>query len=254
MSERGDPTGRPVLFIHGYAQSALSWQAQLADESLGLCRLVAYDLRGHGASDKPREASFYGEAQRWAGEVRAILDQGGLHRPVLVGWSYGGRIIADYLAAFGDADLSGLVFVDAVTSNARHFYGAWNRAMRLMGEPDPATMIAATRAFQRACFHVQPAPDLFETLLAAAMMCPADVRAAMARAADYDAVLARIHVPSLIMHGAEDAVIALSMAKHIAGLVPNGRLAVLSGVGHAPFIETPAAFNALLAGFLDDLA
>ncbi|MEP9378086.1 alpha/beta hydrolase [Aquabacter sp. CN5-332] len=249
VREWGDPAGRPVLFIHGYAQSGLCWERQVADPALTHLRLVTYDLRGHGASSKPLDPPFYQEGRRWADEVAAIITQCALERPVLAGWSYGGRIIGDYLTAFGASGLSGLVFVDAVTDSARHFYGSCNHLMRMMADADPATNIAGTRAFLKACFHNPPEPDLYETQLAASMMAPSEVRAAMVRPANYGSVLSAVDVPALVIHGVEDQVIAPAMAEHIAACIPGARLEMIAGAGHAPFLECPAEFNALLAAF-----
>src|SRR5262249_42053195 len=49
----------------------------------------------------------------WGDEVQAVMDATGLKRPVLVGWSYGGRVMADYLTTHGTAKLAGLNYVDA---------------------------------------------------------------------------------------------------------------------------------------------
>lgn len=250
VQEWGDPQGRPVLLIHGYAQAGLCWQRQVQDPALAHLRLVTYDLRGHGASDKPLEPHFYQDGWRWGDEVQAIIQQLGLERPVIAGWSYGGRIMGDYVARHGAAALSGLVFVNAITENARHFYGSCNRLMKQMTDPDPATCIAATRAFLRACFLLPPDLDLYETLLAAAMMCPPPVRAAMGRPADYGAALAALDLPVLVVHGAEDHVIAPAMAVHIVETIRGARLEMFEEAGHAPFLESPAHFNGLLSAFV----
>ena len=59
--------------------------------------MVTYDLRGHGNSDKPLEPERYKDSKAWADELQAVMDATGIKRPVLAGWSYGGRIMADYL-------------------------------------------------------------------------------------------------------------------------------------------------------------
>lgn len=249
VREAGAAEGRPVVFIHGYSQAGLCWDRQMRDPALAHLRLVAYDLRGHGASDKPLDPAFYQDGTRWAGDLEAILKELDLHRPILVGWSYGGRIICDYLDAFGAGALAGVVFVDAITGGERAFYGTCNRLMRLMTEDEPEIAIAATRAFLRSCFHAAPDQEMFETLLAANMMVPPQVRAAMGRPAHYDGVLAALDRPALILHGQEDQVIALAMARHMASLMGGARLELWERTGHAPFLEHPERFNALLADF-----
>jgi len=62
---------------------------------------VAFDLRGHGMSEAPPEVEAYTEPRRWAGDVAAVIEQLGLVRPLIVGWSYGGFVTCDYVRAFG---------------------------------------------------------------------------------------------------------------------------------------------------------
>ena len=54
-------------------------------------------------SEAPLEAEHYTDAALWADDVAAIIDQLGLERPVLVGWSYGAFVICDYIRAYGQA-------------------------------------------------------------------------------------------------------------------------------------------------------
>ncbi|WP_019819017.1 alpha/beta fold hydrolase, partial [Saccharomonospora saliphila] len=107
----GDPAPA-IVFVHGWAQSAAAWNAQLADPALRRFRLAAMDLRGHGCSGVP--ADGYDDPLAWAGDLAAVLRL--LDRPaVLVGWSYGGLVISDYLRVHGTRDVAGLVFVGAIT-------------------------------------------------------------------------------------------------------------------------------------------
>ena len=111
--EWGNPAGPEILFIHGFSQSHLSWMRQFDSELAREFRIVTYDLRGHGNSDKPLDAARYRDSKAWGDEVQAVIDAAGLTRPVLVGWSYAGRVISDYLATHGAEKLAGINFVDA---------------------------------------------------------------------------------------------------------------------------------------------
>jgi non-heme chloroperoxidase len=75
--------------------------------------IVTYDLRGHGNSDKPLDPAAYRNSTAWGQEVQAVIAAAGLKRPVLVGWSYAGRVISDYLATEGAGKIAGVNFVDA---------------------------------------------------------------------------------------------------------------------------------------------
>jgi alpha-beta hydrolase superfamily lysophospholipase len=73
--EAGDPAGEPVLLLHGFSQSYLSWKLQLDDPVLrARFRLIAIDLRGHGGSGKPWDPAAYAGHLPWAEDIRRVLD------------------------------------------------------------------------------------------------------------------------------------------------------------------------------------
>jgi pimeloyl-ACP methyl ester carboxylesterase len=252
----GNPAGPEILFIHGFMQSRLSWARQTGSELAREFRMVTYDLRGHGDSDKPAERERYRNGRAWADEVAAVIAAAGLRRPVLVGWSYAGRVISDYLEAYGSAGIAGIDFVNARTNSNPRFAGPFSsiRFAELVSE-DLATRIAATRTFLHACFARQPSQDEFETMLAFNMMVPRAVRAAMTgREFDADGLFRRLALPVLVTFGIEDQILTLEGARQVAGVIPGARLSLYDGVGHAPFWEDAARFNAELAAFVRTVA
>jgi non-heme chloroperoxidase len=244
-------SGRDVLLIHGYSQSHLSWLKQVSGPLVDEFRLVTYDVRGHGDSDKPLAAQFYAQAERWAGEVDAVIKAARLQRPVLVFWSYGGRIALDYLSCRGQQDISGLVFVCATAKSGPGLAGSAAPLRTAMTREDLAANIAATTAFLHAC-TAQPLPAAeFDYVLAFNMVVPAVVRGHLiGRAADYEAMLRAIAVPSLVMHGSEDAVNLPAVSEYIVANVPAARSILYPGIGHTPFWEDSQAFDRDLAEFL----
>ncbi len=58
LVETGNSRGRPIIFIHGFSQCWLAWSRQMNSDLADDYRLVAMDMRGHGLSDKPREATL----------------------------------------------------------------------------------------------------------------------------------------------------------------------------------------------------
>src|SRR5262244_1184093 len=111
--EWGNPNGPEILFIHGFSQSHMSWMRQVNSDLAKDFRIITYDLRGHGNSDKPLDKAPYHDNKAWGDEVKAVMDAAGLKRPVLVGWSYAGRVISDYVTTHGPGRLAGINFVDA---------------------------------------------------------------------------------------------------------------------------------------------
>ena len=81
--ECGEPEGRAILFIHGIAQSHLCWTRQFGSYLKERFRLVAFDSRGHGASEKPVGAEYYASSDMWADDVAAVIDQKDLDKPVV---------------------------------------------------------------------------------------------------------------------------------------------------------------------------
>ena len=246
-------SGRDVLLIHGYSQSHLSWLKQVSGPLVDEFRLVTYDIRGHGDSDKPRAAQFYAQAERWADEVAAVIAAAHLERPVLVFWSYGGRIALDYLSCRGQQGISGLVFVCATAKSGPALAGPAAPLRAAMTQEDLAANIAATTAFLRSC-TARPLPAAeFDYVLAFNMVVPPDIRAHLiGRAADYEAMLRAVAVPSLVMHGSEDAVNLPAVSEYIVANLPAARSIVYPGIGHTPFWESPQAFDRDLAEFLRD--
>ena len=100
VREWGKVDAPAILFIHGWSQNHLCWRKQHESQLADRFRLVAFDLRGHGMSEAPEAQDQYTEAA-WADDVAAIVDHLDLEQPVLVGWSYAGFVICDYLRAHG---------------------------------------------------------------------------------------------------------------------------------------------------------
>ena len=250
--EWGNPTGPEIVFIHGFCQSALSWTRQLADPALAAeFRMVAYDLRGHGASDKPTATEHYTDDRRWADELAAVIAAAGMKRPVLVGWSYAGRVITDYVRTHGPGGIAGINFVAALAKTDAAQFGPGGRHLPGMLSDDLATNIEATRGFLRACFEKQPNADEFETMLAFNMVIPPRVREALrSRTANPGDLLPTLRLPVLVTHGVLDQLVLVGMARSVAATVPGAKLSVYDGIGHAPFFEDAARFNRELAAFV----
>lgn len=250
--EWGNPTGPEILFIHGFSQSHMSWMRQVDSDLAKEFHIVTYDLRGHGNSDKPLDAAAYRDSAAWGHEVQAVIDAAGLKRPVLVGWSYGGNVIADYLKVHGAGSLAGLNFVDTVTKSDPSYFGEGFKVQPLMFSEDLATNIAATRQFLHNCFEKQPSQVDFETMLAFNMMVPPKVFSNMAdgRMLNIDDILAALKLPVLVTHGAADRIALPAAAKYTVAKISGARLSLYDGVGHAPFWENAARFNAELAAFV----
>ncbi len=255
VHEWGNANGAPILFIHGFSQSYLSWAAQFESSLADRFRLVAMDLRGHGESDKPLEAANYTDGARWADDVAAVIGALGLKRPVLVGWSYGGFVLCDYVKRHGEGAVAGLNFVGAAVRLTPAFEmlgpGFLENAEGTMS-PDLATRIQSVRNFVRACTAKAVAADDFDTTVAFNMVVPVEVKAGMvSRQLNFDDVLAGLSIPVLVTHGRDDRMVLPTMSEHLAAIAPQVQTSFYDGVGHMPFLEDSERFNRELAAFTE---
>jgi len=256
VRECGKTDAPAILFIHGWSQNHLCWRRQfdsgLADEF----RLVAFDLRGHGMSEMPLQAENYTNPHAWAEDIAAIVDELGLRPLVLVGWSYAGFIICDYIRAFGEDAVAAINFAGAaVTLDTAAFGtligpGFLDHVPGATAEDLPAN-IEAIRAFMRGC-TAQPLPrEEHESALCWNMVVPAKIRAALlTRVIDSDDILRALGKPVLMAHGRSDTVVLPAMGEHILKTCRTSIASWYDGTGHTPFLEDAPRFNRELADFV----
>lgn len=256
--ESGPVDAPPIVFITGWSQSWMSFAQQLRDPGLAeRFRLIAYDLRGHGASDAPVDKAFY-TAERWAAELKAVIDQRHAANPVLVGWSFGGYVACDYLRAYGQQGVAGVNFVDWAV-----MIGSSEKERKLTGQgfniyyddacsTDQARSFAAIRGFVRECSHHPLPQEVFETALCFNVVVPPFVRFATADRPTLDntELLAGLSIPVLVSQGLNDTVTQPAAAHHIVAHCPTARADFYDECGHMPFLERTAEFNLNLARFV----
>ena len=252
--ESGNPSGRPILFIHGFSQSCLAWSRQLDSELARDHRLVAMDLRGHGLSDKPRDG--YGDSRLWADDVRAVIDTLNLDRPVLSGWSYGPLVILDYIRHYGENRIGGIHFVGGITKLGTEAAMSVITPEFLSLVPgffatDGEESVRSLESLLRLCFVELPPSD-FYLMLGYNVSVPPHVRQALlSRVIDNDDLLPSIHKPVLITHGTNDANLKLDIVQqHKAGL-PHAQIDLVPNAVHGLFWVDSPAFNQRLREFVE---
>ena len=241
VGEWGNPAGPEILLIHGQAQSHLSFRRQIESDLARDFRLVAYDLRGHGLSDKPDHVRAYQDGKRWADEVQAVITAKQLRRPVVVGWSLGGRVLRQYLIHYGDTALSGINFLATRPIEDPGVTGPASQAYHAAKPRDLAGRIGVNLAFLRACYEKLPQEPDFLAAVAYNFMMPPAVRDALADwvtdPAAVRAAFAKITVPVLVTHGRRDALILPKAAEMTAAAIKGAAISFYDDCGHAPFYE-----------------
>lgn len=257
--EYGNPDGAEILLVHGYSQSHLSWAKQYGSPQLQGFRMVVIDLRGHGASGKPVAAENYTSSGLWADDISAVIAAKNMKRPTIVGWSYGGLVITDYLYKYGQETLGGIVFVGAVTQLGTDVgntqLGPAGEYIAEMMDPRQEVNIPATVAFLKACTYEDLAREPFQEALAYNMVVSPQTRQAMlARVVEGDQALAGIVIPVLIVQGENDVVVLPASARYIAERVSHAEESYYAKTGHSPFLEQAPRFNSELAKFVQGIS
>ncbi|MDI9918450.1 alpha/beta hydrolase [Rhodococcus sp. IEGM 1379] len=255
----GNPDATPLVLLHGWAQSSQCWGEQVLSDLASQYRLIAVDLRGHGYSDAPEAG--YDESANWAGDVAAILAAEGItENAVLLGWSYGGLVICDYLAAHGTGAVAGAVLVGAITSIGRGEKGgkvgsAMRSAVPGAMSEDPREAIRALGAFGNALTGPPEGKGAqSQALFGYSLSTRPRVRAALFnRAVGHDELLRSLDIPVLVLHGTEDSVVDVSAGKHAEELIPKAQASYWEGCNHGPFVEDPSRFVSEVSDFITGL-
>ena len=245
-------SGQAVVLLHAFATDREMWAPQVQALS-GRYRLIVPSLRGFGGSSPTDEAAV--SMERYADDVLALMNHLGLARVVVGGISLGGYV-ALALALRNPERLAGLVLANtrAVADDPDY---AWQRealvADTLLGGSLAVVKSYGDRLLGAHC-PTTTREWLREVMLrqrpGALISC---TRGMMARP-DRSPALASIDVPTLVVHGGEDQLIApaASLAMHAA--IRGSRYVELAGAGHLSSIDSPDAFNQALSTFLDTLA
>ncbi|WP_040792757.1 alpha/beta fold hydrolase [Nocardia paucivorans] len=254
----GPADARPLVLVHGWSADLRCW-GRAAEELAERFRVIALDLRGHGYSGAPDTG--YDDSKNWAADIAAVLTAESIESgAVLVGWSYGGLVIGDYLTAYGTGAVSGVVFTGAMANIGRGVPGAEvgeviQRAMPEAFEESPGKAMRGFAAFGNA--NTGPGRDkgaIAQRLFGASMATPPFVRKALfVRTVDNTETLRGLDVPVLVLHGSADPVVPLGNGRYIAETVPQGTLSIWDGAQHGLFIEDPDRFVAEVDRFVAGL-
>ena len=253
-------SGRPVVLIHGWPLSAQAWAPQLAVLRDAGYRVVAYDRRGFGRSDKPASGYSYDSL---ADDLQRVLDQCGLQDATLVGFSMGGGEVARYIGRHGQSRLHSVVLAAAVPPYLMKT--ADNPEGPLT--PDKAQQTKKALQEDRASFFEAFTTDFFSAngvlqvteaqRAAAVALCQQSAQhAALACMDAFDTTdfredLKRVTVPTLVIHGEADAIVPFEgSGQRTHRAVPHSQLVTVKGAPHGLNVSHADAFNEALLSFL----
>lgn len=256
VTESGTDSSPVVLFVHGNGASHLCWSYQFGDTTLRCrYRMVAYDQRGMGRSDKPD--ADYTNPDVWADDLRSVIDDLDAARVILVAWSYGGFVVCDYLRQYGQGKIAGLALVAAPTRvgvpSADDMFAA--DFLRLVPDFTADDFNTAVPGVARVIESFSAQGLRYEDYCAAigaALAQSGSMRKTMLteRVVDNDDVLRELTIPVAIFQGERDAVVTPKTAEIHTELIPHAQLFQYPSSGHAVQWDEAEQFATDLRGFI----
>lgn len=252
--------GRPVVLIHGWPLSAQAWEPQVSVLQAAGYRVVAYDRRGFGRSDKPESGYSY---DALADDLQRVMDQCGLQDVTLVGFSMGGGEVARYIARHGESRLRSVVFAAAVPPYLMKTAGNPEGPLT----PEKAQQMKRALEQNRSSFFDQFTRDFFSAngVLqvtesqrgeAIALCLQSAQHAALAcmdsfGTTDFREDLKKVKVPTLVVHGEADAIVPIEgSGQRTHRAVLHSKLVRVNGAPHGLNVSHAQAFNDALLSFL----
>lgn len=252
--------GRPVVLIHGWPLSGASWAGQQAALQDAGYRAIAYDRRGFGDSDKPADGYDY---DTFAADLAGLLDGLDLTDVTLVGFSMGGGEVARYLGTYGDARIRSAVLAGAVPpyllkTDDNPDGGLSEEAVQGMIDGASTDRDGFLDGFTTDFFSVDGELVVTEEQRRRALELETkavdvglvDCIAAFGRT-DFRDDLAKIAVPTLVIHGDSDAIVPFEVSgKRSAEAISASTLVVVEKAPHGFNVSHEDEFNAALLEFL----
>lgn len=244
-AEQGDPTGEPIVMLHGYTDSWYSFSRLLPLLLPGGYHIFAIDQRGHGCSERPLDGYT---VDHFAADVDAFMEAVGVRRATLVGHSMGSMVARRVAERYPDR-VSRLVLIGAILGQ-NEATRELQVAVEQLADPVSATFV---RDFQASTVYA-PVPDLFfEGVVAESLKVPARVwQAAIDGVNQFDdrADLGQITAPTLLLWGEHDAYFSLAEQVRLAAAIRGARLVVYPETGHTPHWEHPEQVALDIAAFI----
>jgi pimeloyl-ACP methyl ester carboxylesterase len=252
--------GKPVVLIHGWPLSGTSWEKQVSALMATGHRVITYDRRGFGQSGKPATGYDY---DTFSLDLHKLVTKLDLHQVALVGFSMGGGEVARYLGRYGSERVSKAVFISSVppfllktADNPEGVDGSVFEGIRKAIAADrPAFLAGFLADFYNVDLlggkHISDQVVQYSWNVAVGASAKATLDCVPTWGTDFRKDLARIDVPTLVIHGDTDRILpiaATGIRTHKA--VKGAHLVVVEGGPHGLIWTHAENVNLELVEFL----
>lgn len=254
-------TGKPVVLIHGWPLSSLSWERQVPALLAAGHRVITYDRRGFGHSSRPSTGYDYSTL---ADDLHRLMTKLDLREATLLGFSMGGGEVARYLARYGTERVRKAVFMAAVTpsllkspDNPAGVDGAVFEGIRqaIMADRPAFLTTFLTNFYNLHVFGGKKVSDEVVRLswnVAASASPKATLDCVQAWLTDFREDLIRIELPTLVIHGDNDRILPFATTgSRTHEAVKGSHLMVVAGAPHGLNWTHADEVNRELLAFLE---
>jgi non-heme chloroperoxidase len=247
--------GRPIVLIHGWPLSDEMYEYQYNDLLNKNFRVIGITLRGFGKSDKPYGAYNYDVHTL---DIKKLLSKLDIKNAVLGGFSMGGSIAIRYVSKYNGAHVSKLALFGAaapIWTQRKDFpynlpQSAVDDLIKLNYKDRPKLLSDFAKIFsaKETSLNEGIGSWLNGICLSASSYATAQCLIAL-RDTDLRADLAKITIPTLIMHGKKDKICSFDLAKQMKAGISNSHIVAFENSGHSMFLEETEKFNLELIKF-----
>jgi len=253
-------SGRPIVLIHGWPLSGESWKKQIPALIDAGYRVITYDRRGFGRSDKPKTGYDYDTLTE---DLHTLVEELDLHDVTLVGFSMGGGEVARWFTKYGPERLHSVVFASAVPPYLLSTDDNPDGPLPKKQAADMATQLTADQDAFYNDFVTQfysvdgvlkvTEADRQEAMLLAGQSSKLAALQAMTAFAntDFREDLTRVTVPTLVIHGDGDGTVPFEgSGARTHAAIPGSELVVIQGAPHGVTVSHSEEWNAAVLEFL----
>lgn len=248
--------GTPVVLIHGYPLSDASWEYQYHALLKAGYRVIGITLRGFGESDKPFGKYDY---DQFASDIKTVLDTLDIKEAILGGHSMGGAISIRYTARYHAAHIKKLVLFNAAaprhTKSADYPYPLFTKEtidswLSVHNRNRPAFYDIIGARFTLGNTLTPGIGAWLGSLENQASPYATEQALIALRDEDLRSDLAKITIPTLILHSRQDSIVSYKLAEQMKAGIRNSTLIPFEKSGHAAFLEELDKTNTELISFI----
>jgi 3-oxoadipate enol-lactonase len=253
MSYRDLGEGDPLVLLHAFPLNGRMFESQMRAFS-GSHRVVAPDYPGFGRSPRTPaqpDVHYYAEG------VRDLLDRLHLERVILGGVSMGGYVAFECMRLFPER-VSALVLANTRPEpDSEEMRETRVETALSVAEEGVGVLVELQMERLLTPYTLQNDEELVESVRAMIFENSPDgvvaALGAMRERPDSTPLLGEIGVPTLVVGGEEDVIIAPEVVDAMAAKIPGTRHVIIPRTGHLSTLEAPERFNAVLADFLQSI-